>query len=186
MTSLPNLCMGLMVAGFQQKGKVWEDQDQLKKDRRCCWAEGGGGVCWERPEAVESLKIVVVSFLVVRGSRTCCGVISQSISPSIGCSWNYTQYHGRAKEFAEILASNSVEKVENSTGIWAGGQVIAGGLLGLGLGPLKGSGSTTTTTTTKNKRYCSWLQNCHWLVDHSYDRACYKDSVLSIIAKLRF
>jgi len=33
--SLPGLCMGIMVAGFQHEGKVWEDQDQLKRER-CC------------------------------------------------------------------------------------------------------------------------------------------------------
>jgi len=32
--------MGIMVVGFQLEGKVWEDQDQLKMERRCCWAEG--------------------------------------------------------------------------------------------------------------------------------------------------
>jgi len=29
-----------MVASFQHEGKVCEDQDQLKVERRCCWAEG--------------------------------------------------------------------------------------------------------------------------------------------------
>jgi len=32
--------MGIMVAGFQHEEKVWEDRDQLKMERRCCWAEG--------------------------------------------------------------------------------------------------------------------------------------------------
>jgi len=30
------LCMWIMVAGFQHEGKVWEDQDPLKMERRCC------------------------------------------------------------------------------------------------------------------------------------------------------
>jgi len=33
--------MGIMVAGFQHEGRVRENQDQLKIERRCCWAEGG-------------------------------------------------------------------------------------------------------------------------------------------------
>jgi len=33
--------MGIIVAGFQQEGEVWEDQDQLKMERKCCLAEGG-------------------------------------------------------------------------------------------------------------------------------------------------
>jgi len=33
--------MEIVVAGFQHEGKVWKDQDQLKMERRCCWAEGG-------------------------------------------------------------------------------------------------------------------------------------------------
>jgi len=38
---LPGLRMGIMVAGFQHEEKVCEDQDQLKMERRCCWAEEG-------------------------------------------------------------------------------------------------------------------------------------------------
>jgi len=34
--NLPGLCMGIMVADFQHEGKVWEDQDQLKMEKRCC------------------------------------------------------------------------------------------------------------------------------------------------------
>jgi len=37
---LPGLCMGIIVAGFQHEGKLWKDQDQLKMERRCYWAEG--------------------------------------------------------------------------------------------------------------------------------------------------
>jgi len=33
-----------------------------------------------------------------------------------------------------LVASNSIEKIENSTRIWSGGQVTAGGLLDLSLG----------------------------------------------------
>jgi len=33
--------MGIMVAGFQHEGNVWEDQDQLKMERRYCWAKRG-------------------------------------------------------------------------------------------------------------------------------------------------
>jgi len=36
---LPGLFIGIMVAGFQHEGKEWEDQDQLKMEKRCCWAE---------------------------------------------------------------------------------------------------------------------------------------------------
>jgi len=35
--------MRIMVAGFQHEGKVFEDQDQLKMERKCFWAEGVGG-----------------------------------------------------------------------------------------------------------------------------------------------
>jgi len=32
--------MELMVADFQHEGKVCDDQDQLKMERRYCWAKG--------------------------------------------------------------------------------------------------------------------------------------------------
>jgi len=39
LAGLPGLCIGIMVAGFQHEGKVWENQ--LKMERRCYWVEGG-------------------------------------------------------------------------------------------------------------------------------------------------
>jgi len=35
----------MTVAGFQQEEKVWVDQDQLKMERKCCWAKGGRCCC---------------------------------------------------------------------------------------------------------------------------------------------
>jgi len=106
------------------------------------------------PEAVEfeSLETVVVSSLVVKGEQKVLWWIdpwgmSLSIDPSVDHSWRSSLLR---KVWAEVgsvdvgsvfgwlgvrkfwvagrtlLASNSVNEVENSTGVWAGGQVVAG------------------------------------------------------------
>jgi len=37
------VCVWIIVAGFQLEGKVCEDQDQLKMEGIYCWLKGGGG-----------------------------------------------------------------------------------------------------------------------------------------------
>jgi len=51
--------MGIMVAGSQHEGKVCEDHDRLKMERRRCLAEGGrrtnrGQAMRPGPEAAEA------------------------------------------------------------------------------------------------------------------------------------
>jgi len=54
---------------------------------------------------VEILKIAVESSLVEKKSRKCCGEMSLSIGPSVGCSYSYAQHHKKGREFAERSVS---------------------------------------------------------------------------------
>ena len=42
----PGLWVGMIVVGFQQEGKVWEDQDLLERERRRSYA--GSAECFSK------------------------------------------------------------------------------------------------------------------------------------------